>query len=153
MAETHATGDAIADRLRLVIGAESDAVLSRALDISPATVSSWRNRDSRPYALCIEIAEARGLSLDWLLLGRGPMRSAACEYPAGEDRPDGRLGVNDVDHGGEVQDPADLAAIIAWARAWHAGASPEERAWLRVQLRRAIPELADYLDHQDSGPI
>ena len=48
----------------------------------------------------------------------------------------------------EVQDPADLAAIIAWARAWHASASPEERAWLRVQLRRAIPELADYLDRQ-----
>jgi hypothetical protein len=81
------------------------------------------------------------------------MRSAACEYPEWEDRPDGQIGVNDVDHGGEGYDPADFAAIIAWARAWHASASPEERAWLRVQLRRAIPDLADDIYRQDAGPI
>jgi len=147
MPDTNETGDHIADRLRIALAAKSDGAMCRALGVSPATVSSWRNRDSRPYALCIAIAKKHGLSLDWLLLGRGPMRAAGVEYPQGEDRPDGRGGVNDA--GGAVaEDPADLAAIIAWARAWHATASPEERVWLRVQLRRAIPELGDYLDRE-----
>ena len=60
---------AVLTRLKLLTGAQSDADLSRALSISPQTLSSWKVRDSIPYSLCVEIARQHACSLDWLLLG------------------------------------------------------------------------------------
>jgi len=56
-------------RLKLLTATESDAELSRALSISPQTLSSWKVRDSVPYSLCIDVARQYACSLDWLLLG------------------------------------------------------------------------------------
>ena len=64
---------AVLTRLKLITGTSTDAALSSALQISPQTLSSWKGRDSTPYAICIDIAQTRGISLDWLLLGEGPM--------------------------------------------------------------------------------
>lgn len=58
-------------RLKLLTRAQSDAQLSRTLQISPQTLSSWKVRDSVPYALCVDIARTYACSLDWLLLGEG----------------------------------------------------------------------------------
>ncbi|MDZ5602389.1 helix-turn-helix domain-containing protein [Pseudomonas sp. RP23018S] len=58
-------------RLKLLTCAQSDAQLSRTLQISPQTLSSWKVRDSVPYALCVDIARTYACSLDWLLLGEG----------------------------------------------------------------------------------
>jgi hypothetical protein len=41
---------------------------------SQSTLSSWRSRDSVPYAICVDIAEERGINLYWLLTGQGNMR-------------------------------------------------------------------------------
>lgn len=60
-------------RLKLITGTKTDASLSSALQISPQTLSSWKGRDSTPYSLCVELARVRGISLDWLLLGEGPI--------------------------------------------------------------------------------
>ena len=60
-------------RLKLITGTKTDASLSSALQISPQTLSSWKGRDSTPYSLCVDIAQTRGISLDWLLLGEGPV--------------------------------------------------------------------------------
>jgi hypothetical protein len=60
-------------RLKLITGTKTDASLSIALQVSPQTLSSWKGRDSTPYSLCVDIAQARGISLDWLLLGEGPI--------------------------------------------------------------------------------
>ncbi|MFV3288291.1 helix-turn-helix domain-containing protein [Pseudomonas sp. NY11955] len=57
-------------RLKLLTGAQTDAELSRALSVSPQTLSSWKVRDSIPYSLCIEIARQHACSLDWLLMGQ-----------------------------------------------------------------------------------
>ena len=65
---------AVLTRLKLVTGTSTDAALSSALKISPQTLSSWKGRDSTPYAICIDIAQTRGISLDWLLLGEGPIQ-------------------------------------------------------------------------------
>lgn len=64
---------AVLARLKLATGTKTDASLSLALKISPQTLSSWKGRDSTPYSLCVDFAHARGISLDWLLLGVGPM--------------------------------------------------------------------------------
>ncbi|MFV3382682.1 MULTISPECIES: helix-turn-helix domain-containing protein [Pseudomonas] len=62
---------AILHRMKSLTGATTDAELSKALGISPQTLSSWKIRESIPYALCMEFAQEHGLSLDWLLLGDG----------------------------------------------------------------------------------
>ncbi|WBM31071.1 MULTISPECIES: helix-turn-helix domain-containing protein [Pseudomonas] len=68
---------AVLTRLKLLTGAQSDADLSRALSVSPQTLSSWKVRDSIPYSLCIEIARQHACSLDWLLLGHGEQAPAS----------------------------------------------------------------------------
>lgn len=64
---------AVLARLKQITGTKTDISLSAALQISPQTLSSWKGRDSTPYSLCVDIAQSRGVSLDWLLLGKGPI--------------------------------------------------------------------------------
>lgn len=61
----------VLSRIKTIYGVEKDAELARALDISPQTLSSWRQRSAIPYALCVECAKSQGASLDWLLYGEG----------------------------------------------------------------------------------
>lgn len=63
-------------RLKLLTGANTDAELSRALSVSPQTLSSWKVRESIPYSLCIDIAKKHACSLDWLLLGQAEHNAA-----------------------------------------------------------------------------
>ncbi|WP_332730082.1 helix-turn-helix domain-containing protein [Pseudomonas sp. ESBL2] len=63
-------------RLKLLTGANTDAELSRALSVSPQTLSSWKVRESIPYSLCIDIAKKHACSLDWLLLGHAEHNAA-----------------------------------------------------------------------------
>ncbi|HDD8964478.1 TPA: helix-turn-helix domain-containing protein [Escherichia coli] len=62
--------NAVLSRLMSLFQAENDSELARALNVNRQTLASWRKRDSVPYAICIKIAEEKGVSLDWLLTGR-----------------------------------------------------------------------------------
>lgn len=57
----------------VALGARSDTEASRACGVSKTTWSNWRTRNSVPYTTCVQLAEERGISLDWLLLGEGEM--------------------------------------------------------------------------------
>ena len=70
---THVLAEVLT-RLKLLTRSQSDVDLSRALSISPQTLSSWKVRDSIPYALCVGIARQHACSLDWLLLGETTQR-------------------------------------------------------------------------------
>lgn len=63
---------AVLARMKLITQSSTDSGLSSALGVSPQTVSSWKSRDSIPYAICVELAEKHDISLDWLLVGEGP---------------------------------------------------------------------------------
>lgn len=56
-------------RMKAIYHVRRDAELARALNMSPQTLSSWRQRDAIPYALCVECSRAKQVSLDWLLYG------------------------------------------------------------------------------------
>ncbi|WP_260845986.1 helix-turn-helix domain containing protein [Pseudomonas azotoformans] len=56
-----------------VFAVDSDSELARKLDVNRQTLGSWRSRQSIPYALCVNVSEAEGVSLDWLLTGEGAM--------------------------------------------------------------------------------
>lgn len=61
----------VISRLQQLFGVTTDAALAREMRIPGSTVGSWRSRESVPYDECLEVAERRGVSLDWLLLGKG----------------------------------------------------------------------------------
>lgn len=63
--------DAVLLRLMSLFDVDNDSELARALNVNRQTLASWRKRDSVPYSICINIAEERGISLDWLLTGKG----------------------------------------------------------------------------------
>ena len=63
--------DAVLLRLMSLFNVDNDSELARVLNVNRQTLASWRKRDSVPYSICINIAEERGVSLDWLLTGRG----------------------------------------------------------------------------------
>lgn len=175
------TGAEVVDRLRSALGLASDGALARHLGASRMTVSSWRTRDSRPYAACVAVAEETGVSLDWLLLGTGPMRrersgadrGAVAKgdsdgYPLAGERMDWS-GVMEAEGGALEQaaigtaaqaiglgigggDAWRLVRLLRWLLPWWARASSDDRTWLDGQLQRAIPEYADTVRAETPGP-
>ena len=63
----------VLDRLHQVFGVKNDNQLGDALQVNRSTLGNWRSRDSVPYTVCVDVALERGISLDWLLTGEGPM--------------------------------------------------------------------------------
>ncbi|EAB1945973.1 bacteriophage CI repressor [Salmonella enterica] len=63
--------NAVLLRLMSLFNVDNDSELARVLNVNRQTLASWRKRDSVPYSICINIAEERGVSLDWLLTGKG----------------------------------------------------------------------------------
>jgi len=65
------TASAVLDRLIPALGLKTDSELARLLDTAPSTISSWRKRNSVPFAICAKFAEEHDWSLDWLMFGEG----------------------------------------------------------------------------------
>lgn len=64
----------VLDRLRLVFGVDNDSALAEVMKVGRSTLGSWRTRPRVPYKECVNLAVERGISLDWLLTGRGTMK-------------------------------------------------------------------------------
>lgn len=62
----------IINRMKTVLGIQLDKELSEALGGSRGFISVLKNRGTIPYDECVNIALDRNISLDWLILGRGP---------------------------------------------------------------------------------
>jgi len=61
----------VLNRLIPSLGLKTDSELAKLLDTAPSTISSWRKRNSVPFAICAKFAEEHGWSLDWLMFGEG----------------------------------------------------------------------------------
>lgn len=72
--------DAVLSRMMNFLNVKTDSALARELDVNRQTFAGWRKRDSVPYAECINFCEARGVSLDWLLTGVGPIYRSEGEW-------------------------------------------------------------------------
>lgn len=125
---------AIVVRMRQAVGAKNDGELSAALGLNGAsTPSNWRQRNSPPFAFCANIAAALGVSLDWLVFGRGRVADA------GEARSDA------------APQPVAAAAtasaqrITRFVNEWDATRPEEEMIWLEQHLKRTVPEYAAWL--------
>ncbi|HDR8929190.1 TPA: helix-turn-helix transcriptional regulator [Burkholderia vietnamiensis] len=63
--------EAIVDRMKEVVGVKADVELAEAIGASRSSPAVWKIRSRMPLAECVALAEKRGVSLDWLVLGRG----------------------------------------------------------------------------------
>ncbi len=68
------TAEKILNRLAQALGTTKDIELAQVLRIKHNTISSWKKRDAVPYKVCVDVAKRENISLNWLLLGDGPMR-------------------------------------------------------------------------------
>ena len=69
------SAQSVLDQLRQALNVKSDSDLSRVLGVKRATLANWKTRDAIPYAICVTVALEKGISLQWLLIGKGEMLS------------------------------------------------------------------------------
>lgn len=58
-------------RAKLALGIEKDSELARSLEVSTSVIPGYHKRGVLPLEQSIKIAEQTGVSLDWLILGKG----------------------------------------------------------------------------------
>jgi len=127
--------DGIIQRMRQVYDVKYDTELALVLGLSKAAPSNWRQRNSPPYEICVDIAQKKGVSLDWLIFGVGEMRLGAR----------GRVAIRPVN---EAPSPAPspgaerLSQFVYW---WQVNRTPDEMIWLELQFKRAVPEYGEWL--------
>jgi hypothetical protein len=115
----------VIERLRQVFGAATDLELAAKMGVGRTAPSNWRNRNSIPYDLCATVARDHGVSLDWLIFGAAlpTMRAGAS---VGHER------------------SAEAQRLSQFVDFWDQSRPHNEMVWLEHQVRRAIPEYADW---------
>lgn len=77
----------VLQRLKIALGVESDTDLCNEInricneDVKRSALGNWRSRDTVPYTVCVSLAEKKGFSLNWLLIGEGEMLNKPSEKP------------------------------------------------------------------------
>lgn len=63
-------------RAKEALGVETDTALAKALGVAQSVIGGYNRRNTVPLEQCIKIAERTGVSLDWLILGKGEMQGS-----------------------------------------------------------------------------
>jgi hypothetical protein len=124
------TAGPVIDRIQQVLGVRTDIAVAGHFGHSNSTVSSWRARNKVPYEECVNLAIRKGVSLDWLLLGTGEPQAGA-------------HGISDVAAG--YGDEPRLARLMGFLRTWFSSHGEDDKAWLEMQMARAVPEYAEWV--------
>nr|DAR86397.1 MAG TPA: CI repressor [Caudoviricetes sp.] len=64
------------ERAKQAINVKSHADLARFLVVTPSAIPGYERRGALPLEQCIKVAEQTGVSLDWLIMGKGEMHGA-----------------------------------------------------------------------------
>ena len=64
------SSDAV-ERAKIALNVKSDLDMSKALGVAASAIGGYKRRKTVPLEQCIKIAERTGVSLDWLILGKG----------------------------------------------------------------------------------
>lgn len=138
------SGAQIVQRLKIgLIGDQQarDSILARRLGCGPDRITRARQDDTRPYDLCVLAAEEEGLTLDWLLAGRGPQRR--------EERGEGPARAGGERRYDLAEAEAQMTVFRGWLDDYWHGANLKVRWWILEQLRRCLDE---YNQHLRGGP-
>ena len=74
--------NAILDRLLSGAGLHRDAQLAALLGVSPQAVSQARRKRKIPEGWVVKVSQRCGLSMDWLMFGKGDESTPASHAPA-----------------------------------------------------------------------
>jgi DNA-binding transcriptional regulator YiaG len=133
--EPHMDADDIIRRMRQVYDVKHDTELALVLGLSKAAPSNWRQRNSPPYEICVEIAGKKGVSLDWLIFGVGNMRLGVREAMPAQSPHQDAPGISSPR-------AERLSQFVYW---WHVNRTQDEMVWLETQFKRAVPEYGEWL--------
>ena len=64
-------------RAKEALGVETDTALAKALGVAQSVIGGYNRRNTVPLEQCVKIAERTGVSLDWLILGKGEMKGGS----------------------------------------------------------------------------
>jgi len=67
----------IIERMKDAAGLKNDSAVARVLGVTPQALSNYKKRGRMPTSLIIKFASVFGLSVDWLLTGRGQQMPGA----------------------------------------------------------------------------
>jgi hypothetical protein len=121
----------VINRLRQLFGVSTDLELAEKMGTGRTAPSNWRNRNSIPFELVADVARKHQVSLDWLIFG------AALPMPAG-------VGSASVAHAEGALMSTEAKRISQFVEFWDSSKPHTEMVWLEVQLRRAVPEYAEW---------
>lgn len=116
----------VVERLMAVYGVKDQTALAGEIGSKQSTISNWLQRNTIPYEVCVLTAQAKGVSLDYLILGKD-----------GEDRPPM---ISDGTKGNKR-----FARMVGFLRDWFQHRSADEAVWLEQHLVRTVPEYAEWL--------
>jgi hypothetical protein len=79
----------ITERMKMAGKLKNDSAVARELDVTPQALSNYKKRGHMPMNLVLKFATKYGLSMDWLLTGKGePSMAGEGAWPmAAEDIP------------------------------------------------------------------
>lgn len=61
----------VMERVKFALAARTGKEIAKMLDTAESNVSNWRAKNEMPSDFYIKIAEKTGVSLDWLMIGKG----------------------------------------------------------------------------------
>lgn len=128
MAQGLVAGEVV-DRLRTLYSVSTDKALATAMGVPTTTVSSWRSRNRVPYDECVVAVRKFRCSFDWLFLGIGAEPGLDMPYAVHE-----RSGT----------DPR-LRRLTQFIGYWQSTHGEDEKAWLEMQVARAVPEYTEWV--------
>lgn len=64
-------------RAKKALGVETDTALAKSLGVAQSVIGGYNRRNTVPLEQCVKIAERTGVSLDWLILGKGEMKGGS----------------------------------------------------------------------------
>lgn len=73
------------ERAKIALGVKSDLDMSRALGVAASAIGGYKRRNTVPLEQCIKIANLTGVSLDWLILGKGEHKTGSAATPHGDE--------------------------------------------------------------------
>lgn len=67
--------EAVIERIKAVLGLRFDTEVAASLKMDRRTLAGYKSRGTLPYEALVEMAAEKGLSLEWLVFGRGPQET------------------------------------------------------------------------------
>jgi len=74
----------VIERMRWVGKHKNNSAVARVLGITPQALSNYKKKDKMPVSIVLKYSKLYGLSLDWLITGKGKILNARPAAVSGE---------------------------------------------------------------------